>query len=52
MGDIIETLEIPLLYLILSCYSYGEGSYGISIFLLCMSLFRLYLNHISIGGSK
>lgn len=52
MGDIIRTLEIPLLYLILSCYAYDDGSYGISIFLLCSSLFRLYLNHISIGESK
>ncbi len=52
MGNIIGTLEIPLLYLILSCYSYNDGLYGISIFLLCMSLFRLYLNHHSVGESK
>ena len=47
MRKFIRILEVPLLLLALSFGVYAEGGYGTAIFLLVVSVTRLWVNVIT-----
>lgn len=47
MRKFIRILEVPILLLALSFGVYYEGSYGTSLFLLIISVVRLWVNVIT-----
>jgi len=47
MRKFIRILEVPLLLLALSFGVYAEGGYGTSLFLLIISVVRLWINVIT-----
>ena len=47
MRKFIRILEVPILLLALSFGLYSEGSYGTSLFLLVISVVRLWVNVIT-----
>tara|TARA_R110000850_G_scaffold6030_1_gene23817 strand:- start:176 stop:340 length:165 start_codon:yes stop_codon:yes gene_type:complete len=47
MRKFIRILEVPILLLVLSFGTYMDGSYGTAIFLLVVSVTRLWVNVIT-----
>jgi hypothetical protein len=47
MRKFIRILEVPILLLIISFWTCLEGSYGTAIFLLVVSVTRLWINVIT-----
>mgnify|MGYP003680026795 CR=1 FL=1 len=47
MRKFIRILEVPILLLVISFGTYSVGSYGVSTFLLVVSVTRLWTNVIT-----
>jgi len=43
----VRILEVPLLLLLLAFNSYTDGSMGWAVFILIISIVRLFINHVT-----